>query len=132
MKASVCSSEEIRKVMCGNCAPTACNLPPMCARELWQPCTQPPVQQGCPETYNRNNNPRPYFILHPNKNKTIQAFRTNWILIKNIIRSPYQPYKIRVGRQFVGKLRRYNVFVFYSSRRSSVRQKQPNKLQTSS
>lgn len=36
----------------------------------------------------------------------------------NIIRSPYQPYNIRLGKQFVGKLRSYNVFVFYPTRPS--------------
>ena len=36
----------------------------------------------------------------------------------NIIRSPYQPYHIRLAKQFVGKLRSYNVFVFYPTRLS--------------
>lgn len=51
----------------------------------------------------------------------------------SIIRSSYEPYNIRLGKQFVGKLRSY-VFVFYPTRTSPKfgSPETTDKLQTSS
>lgn len=50
----------------------------------------------------------------------------------NLIRSLYQPYIIRVGQQFVGRLRCYVLYSIQFLRAETlVLQTQPHKLQTS-